>query len=56
VPVPTTAPTCPACSGPGKDRKYRIDQYDLFRCRTCRTEFLVQNDERDAVPYTYWDS
>lgn len=56
MPVPTTAPTCPACSGPGKDRKYRIDQYDLFRCRSCRTEFLVQNDERDAVPYTYWDS
>lgn len=56
VTTSTTPPRCPACAGPGKDRRYRIDQYDLFRCRSCRTEFLVQNDRREPVPYTYWDS
>lgn len=52
----TTAPPCPACGGPGRDRHYRIEQYDLHRCADCRTEFLVVDDERDAVAVTYWDS
>jgi 2-polyprenyl-3-methyl-5-hydroxy-6-metoxy-1,4-benzoquinol methylase len=50
-----TEPTCPACGGPGKDRHYRIEHFDLHRCRHCRTEFLVVNDARTAVGITYWD-
>lgn len=48
--------SCPACGGPGKDRRYRIDSFDLHRCTLCRTEFLVQSPDREPVEVTYWDS
>lgn len=51
----TTAPTCPACGGPGRDRRYRVEDYDLYRCQDCRTEFLVPNAAREPVAHTYWD-
>ncbi|MCX6526105.1 MAG: hypothetical protein NTX58_15285, partial [Actinobacteria bacterium] len=37
---------CPACGGPGRDRSYRIESFDLFRCRLCATEYLVQSPDR----------
>jgi len=46
---------CPACGGPGRDRNYRIESFDLFRCRLCRTEYLVQSPDREPVESTYWD-
>ena len=46
---------CPACGGPGRDRSYRIESFDLFRCRLCATEYLVQSPDRDPVDSTYWD-
>jgi 2-polyprenyl-3-methyl-5-hydroxy-6-metoxy-1,4-benzoquinol methylase len=46
---------CPACGGPGRDRRYRIESFDLFRCRLCSTEYLVQSPDRAPVETTYWD-
>lgn len=46
---------CPACGGPGRDRRYRIDSFDLFRCTLCATEYLVQSPDRPPVETTYWD-
>jgi 2-polyprenyl-3-methyl-5-hydroxy-6-metoxy-1,4-benzoquinol methylase len=51
----TTAPICPACGAPGKDRHYEIEHYDLFKCAACRTEFLVPSSDREPVEHTFWD-
>ena len=46
---------CPACGGPGRDRHYRIEDADLYRCRLCATEYLVPNATRPPAA-TYWDA
>jgi 2-polyprenyl-3-methyl-5-hydroxy-6-metoxy-1,4-benzoquinol methylase len=51
----TTAPICPACGAPGKDRHYEIEHYDLFKCAACRTEVLVPSSDREPVEHTFWD-
>lgn len=47
---------CPGCGGPGKTRNYRVDDYDLYRCRNCSTEFLVLRPGGKAFEKTYWDA
>lgn len=46
---------CPACGGPSASRKYQIERFLLFRCRLCRTEFLVPDPEASTDEVTYWD-
>ena len=46
---------CPACGGPGRSRNYEVDDFDLYRCRLCRTEFLVQSPDRPPVENIFWD-
>lgn len=47
--------SCPACGGPGRDRRYQIESFDLYRCTLCATEYLVQSPDRPPVDVTYWD-
>ncbi len=47
---------CPACGGVGRDRNYRVDDYDLYRCRACRTEFLVLRLGGHPLTKGYWDA
>jgi 2-polyprenyl-3-methyl-5-hydroxy-6-metoxy-1,4-benzoquinol methylase len=49
-------PTCPACGGEGRSRRYRVDDYDLHRCRRCRTEFLVLRAGGQPFESSYWDA
>lgn len=46
---------CPACGGPSASRNYQIESYLLFRCRLCRTEFLVPDPAASTDEVTYWD-
>lgn len=46
---------CPACGGPGRDRSYRVEDHQLYRCRLCRTEFLVRGLGEPPAESTYWD-
>ena len=48
-------PTCPACGGPGRSRRYRVDDYDLHRCGVCASEFLVLRPGGVAHDGSYWD-
>jgi 2-polyprenyl-3-methyl-5-hydroxy-6-metoxy-1,4-benzoquinol methylase len=45
---------CPACGGPGRDRRYQVEGLDLYRCRLCRTEYFVQRPDREFAK-NYWD-
>lgn len=47
--------TCPACGGPGRSRRYRVDDYDLHRCTRCRSEFLVLRPGGRPHDGHYWD-
>lgn len=47
---------CPACGGPGRSRRYRVEHFDLHRCALCRTEFLHESPDRPRVEVTYWDT
>jgi SAM-dependent methyltransferase len=46
---------CPACGGPGRDRRYQVEGLDLYRCRLCRTEYFVQRPDRASFSKLYWD-
>ena len=48
-------PTCPACGGTARSRRYRVDDYDLYRCVECRTEFLVLRPDGRPHDGHYWD-
>lgn len=49
-------PSCPACGAPGRGRNYRVDDYDLYRCVACRTEFLVLRPGGTPHDSGYWDA
>lgn len=48
-------PTCPACGGHGRDRRYRVSDYDLHRCVSCGSEFLVLRPDGEVFDSNYWD-
>lgn len=51
-----TENVCPACGGVGRDRNYRVDDYELQRCVECRTEFLVLRPGGHPFTKSYWDA
>lgn len=51
-----TESICPACGAAGSDRNYRVDDYALFRCVDCATEFLVLIPGGEPYTQNYWDA
>ena len=49
-------PRCPACGGPGRSRRYKVEHFDLYRCELCGTEFLYASEDRPRAEATYWDA
>lgn len=51
-----TESICPACGAQGRSRNYRVDNYSLYRCVDCATEFLVLIPGCEPFTKGYWDA